>query len=182
MTRLIGPGKTRQLVYTGEPIPADEAADCGLVDKVVPPGSLDDTVDAWARSIASAGPQAIRLQKALVRRWDDIPLDHGIQAGMRSFTQAFATDEPPPADAAVPRPQARVSGRPHAAAGLARTLRGAGRREGIALERGVSPHRTDDAVHQTTVLAVVPRAGVALVVEDDAGPELVPPARGSRSR
>lgn len=94
MTRLIGPGKTRQLVYTGEPIPADEAADCGLVDKVVPPESLDETVDAWAQSIASAGPQAIRLQKALVRRWDDIPLDHGIQAGMRSFTQAFATDEP----------------------------------------------------------------------------------------
>ena len=94
MTRLIGPGKTRQLVYTGESIPADEAADCGLVDKVVPPETLDETVDDWARSIASAGPRAIRLQKALVRRWDDIPLDHGIQAGMRSFTMAFATDEP----------------------------------------------------------------------------------------
>ena len=94
MTRLIGPGKTRQLVYTGETIDADEAADCGLVDKVVPPDGLDEAVDAWARAIAGAGPQAIRLQKALVRRWDDIPLDHGIQAGMRSFTQAFATDEP----------------------------------------------------------------------------------------
>ena len=94
MTRLIGPGKTRQLVYTGESIPAGEAAECGLVDKVVPPETLDETVDAWARSIASAGPRAIRLQKALVRRWDDIPLDHGIQAGMRSFTMAFATDEP----------------------------------------------------------------------------------------
>jgi enoyl-CoA hydratase/carnithine racemase len=94
MTRLIGPGKTRQLVYTGESIPAEEAADYGLVDKVVPPDTLDEAVDAWARSIATAGPRAIRLQKALVRRWDDIPLDHGIQAGMRSFTQAFATDEP----------------------------------------------------------------------------------------
>jgi enoyl-CoA hydratase/carnithine racemase len=60
----------------------------------VPPDTLDEAVDAWARSIATAGPRAIRLQKALVRRWDDIPLDHGIQAGMRSFTQAFATDEP----------------------------------------------------------------------------------------
>ena len=94
MTRLIGPGKTRQLVYTGEPIDANEAAGCGLVDKVVAPEALDETVDAWARAIATAGPQAIRLQKALVRRWDDIPLDHAIQAGMRSFTMAFATDEP----------------------------------------------------------------------------------------
>ena len=94
LTRLIGPGKTRQLVYTGEPIDADEAAACGLVDKVVPPDALDESVDAWARAIGSAGPRAIRLQKALVRRWDDIPLDHAIQAGMRSFTMAFATDEP----------------------------------------------------------------------------------------
>ena len=94
MTRLIGPGKTRQLVYTGESIDAGEAAECGLVDKVVATDALDETVDGWARSIATAGPRAIRLQKALVRRWDDIPLDHAIQAGMRSFTMAFATDEP----------------------------------------------------------------------------------------
>jgi enoyl-CoA hydratase/carnithine racemase len=94
LTRLIGPGKTRQLVYTGEPIDADEAADCGLVDKAVAPDALDEAVDGWVRAIATAGPRAIRLQKALVRRWDDIPLDHGIQAGMRSFTMAFATDEP----------------------------------------------------------------------------------------
>ena len=94
LTRLIGPGKTRQLVYTGESIDAGEAAACGLVDKVVAPEALDETVDGWARAIATAGPRAIRLQKALVRRWDDIPLDHAIQAGMRSFTMAFATDEP----------------------------------------------------------------------------------------
>ena len=94
LRRLVGPGKTRQLVYTGEPIDATEALGCGLVDRVVPPSELDAAVDAWARAIGSAGPRAIRLQKALVRRWDDIPLDHAIQAGMRSFITAFATDEP----------------------------------------------------------------------------------------
>ena len=94
LRRLVGPGKTRQLVYTGEPIGADEALACGLIDKLVSPEDLDSAVDAWTRAIATAGPRAIRLQKALVRRWDDVPLDHGIQAGIRSFTAAYSTDEP----------------------------------------------------------------------------------------
>ena len=94
LSRLVGPGKTRQLVLTGQPITAAEAADCGLVEKVVSPGELDAAVEGWARAIASAGPQAIRLQKALVRRWDDVPLDHAIQAGMQAFTAAYATGEP----------------------------------------------------------------------------------------
>ena len=94
LSRLVGPGKTRQLVLTGLPITAAEAADCGLVEKVVPPGELDAAVEAWAHAIAGAAPQAIRLQKALVRRWDDVPLDHAIQAGMQAFTAAYATGEP----------------------------------------------------------------------------------------
>ena len=94
LRRLVGPGKTRQLVYTGESIGADEALACGLVDKVAPPDDLDAAVDAWTRAIASYGSHAIRLQKRLVRIWDDSPLDHAIQAGIRSFTTAYTTDEP----------------------------------------------------------------------------------------
>ena len=94
LRRLIGPGKTRQLVYTGESIAADEALACGLVEKVVQPEELNTSVDEWARAIADAGPRAIRLQKELVRRWDDVPLDHAIVAGIHSFTTAYTTDEP----------------------------------------------------------------------------------------
>ena len=94
LRRLVGPGKTRQLVYTGEPIGAEEALGCGLIDRMAQAGDLDAAVDAWAGAIATAGPRAIRLQKELVRRWDDVPLDHGIQAGIRSFTMAYSTDEP----------------------------------------------------------------------------------------
>ena len=94
LRRLVGTGKTSQLVYTGESIGADEALGCGLVDKVVPSEDLDAAVDAWAHAIVSSGPQAIRLQKQLVRIWDDNPLDHAIQAGIRAFTAAYTTDEP----------------------------------------------------------------------------------------
>ena len=64
------------------------------MDRVVPGVKLDDAVHEWVRAIGAAGARAIRLQKTLVRRWDTLPLDHAIQAGMGYFTNAYETDEP----------------------------------------------------------------------------------------
>lgn len=92
--RLIGAGKARQLVFTGESISADTAERWGLVEKVVPVEALDAATAQWVQAIATAGPRAVRLQKTLVRRWDTVPLDHAVQVGMRYFTSAYETDEP----------------------------------------------------------------------------------------
>lgn len=94
LPRLIGAGRTRELVYTGEPISAAEAERWGLVERVVPAAELDATVGRWVDAIAAAGPRAVRLQKALVQRWDTLPLDHAVQVGIRSFAAAYHTDEP----------------------------------------------------------------------------------------
>lgn len=94
LPRLIGAGRTRELVYTGEPITAVEAERWGLVERAVPDGDLDAAVRRRVDAIAAAGPEAIRLQKALAQRWDTLPLDHAIQVGVRSFTTAYHTDEP----------------------------------------------------------------------------------------
>ena len=45
-------------------------------------------------SLLSAGPQAVRLQKELIRQWEDLTLSQAVRAGIESFTQAYATDEP----------------------------------------------------------------------------------------
>ena len=94
LPRLIGIGRTRELVYTGEPITAAEAERYGLVERVVPAPELDAATGKWVDAIAAAGPGAIRLQKALVQRWETLPLDHAIQVGIRSFATAYHTDEP----------------------------------------------------------------------------------------
>ena len=65
-----------------------------MVDRVVPTLDLDDATQAWVRAIGAAGAGAIRLQKALVRQWEAVPLDDAIQAGMQSFASAYDTDEP----------------------------------------------------------------------------------------
>ena len=94
LPRLIGAGRARELVYTGEPITAAEAERWGLVERVVPDDELDAATRRWVDAIAAAGPHAIRSQKALVQRWETLPLDHAIQVGIRSFTSAYHTDEP----------------------------------------------------------------------------------------
>ena len=91
---LIGWGRTRRLLLLGETISAAEAAAWGLVEMVVPAGDLDSAVEGWVASILQAGPCAVRLQKALIRRWEDLPLSEAVSAGIDAFATAWETDEP----------------------------------------------------------------------------------------
>ena len=91
---LIGWGRTRELLLTGETIDAEEALRWGLVEKVVPPDELDAGVERWIAALLKGGPRAIRLQKALIRRWEDLPLSEAVEAGIGCFADAYTTDEP----------------------------------------------------------------------------------------
>jgi len=94
LPRLIGWGKAAELIYTGQSISALEALGCGLVQRVVHRDQLDLTVERWTQAILEAGPRAIRLQKALMRQWEQLPLDQAIERGIESFAEAYNTDEP----------------------------------------------------------------------------------------
>ena len=94
LPQLIGWGKTRELVYTGDHIEAAEAHRCGYLEKVVEPQRLDDGVEQWVSSILAAGPRAIRLQKKLVRDWERMTIAQAVQAGIRACVDARKTDEP----------------------------------------------------------------------------------------
>ena len=94
LPRLIGWGKTRELVFTGDHIDATEAQRCGFLEKLVEPSRLDAGVEQWMTSILAAGPRAIRLQKKLVRDWERMTIAQAVQAGIRACTEARKTDEP----------------------------------------------------------------------------------------
>ncbi len=94
LPQLIGHGRARRLLLTGETIGAEEALSWGLVDAVASPGDLDDAVERLARSILAAGPQAIRLQKSLILDWEELPTAAAIERGIDCFVAAFDTDEP----------------------------------------------------------------------------------------
>jgi enoyl-CoA hydratase len=94
LPRLIGAARTRRLLLTGENIDAEDALAWGLVDRVVPEADLDDAVDALAGSILAAGPQAIRVQKALILDWEEMHATAGVERGIEAFAETFNTDEP----------------------------------------------------------------------------------------
>src|SRR5437868_1941721 len=91
---LIGWGRTRELLLWGENIDAQTALAWGLVEQVGGPNVLDGTIDARVDALLTAGPQAVRLQKKLIRDWEDMTLSQAVRAGIESFKQAYATDEP----------------------------------------------------------------------------------------
>ena len=94
LPQLIGWGKTRELVYTGDHIDAAEAHGCGFLERVVDPANLDAGVEQWISSILAAGPRAIRLQKKLVRDWERMTIAQAVQAGIKACVKARKTDEP----------------------------------------------------------------------------------------
>ncbi len=94
LPKLIGHGRARRLLLTGETIGAAEALAWGLVDIIAPPEALDGAVEDLARRILAAGPQAIRLQKSLILDWEELPTTAAVERGIDSFVAAFDTDEP----------------------------------------------------------------------------------------
>ncbi len=91
---LIGWGRTRRLLLTGETIDAATALAWGLVEEVVSPAQLEAAVEKALSGILASGPRAIRLQKALIADWESLPVGAAIQRGIDSFTAAWETDEP----------------------------------------------------------------------------------------
>jgi enoyl-CoA hydratase len=94
LPRLVGVGRAAELVLLGENIDAARALAIGLVEKVVPPEELDAAVEQWIEAVLAAGPQAVRLQKALMREWERLPLDEAIRAGITTYRASVAGGEP----------------------------------------------------------------------------------------
>ncbi|HEY7851540.1 MAG TPA: enoyl-CoA hydratase-related protein [Caulobacteraceae bacterium] len=97
---LVGWGRAREMMLLGETFDAAAALAMGLVDDVVEAEDLDAAVEKRIGSLLAAGPNAVRLQKALMRRWENLPMKEAILAGAEAFSRAYLTDEPAQAIAA----------------------------------------------------------------------------------
>ncbi|CCE03170.1 enoyl-CoA hydratase [Bradyrhizobium sp. STM 3809] len=94
LPRLIGWGRTRWLLMTAETIDAPTALAWGLVDSVAAEGGLDAAVERAIASLLACGPEALRMQKALLRQWEELPLKESVQVSIGAFGRSFLTDEP----------------------------------------------------------------------------------------
>lgn len=91
---LVGWGRAREILLLGETFGAEDAAAWGLVERVVADADLDACVEKWVSSILHAEPRAVRMQKQLMRSWEDLPLRAAIRTGIDCFAEAWEQDAP----------------------------------------------------------------------------------------
>ena len=93
LARLVGYGKAKQLIFTGDFISAVEAHRIGLVDEVYPPEELMPQAKEMAQKIAAKGPLAIKAAKAAINRSRDVDLTSGCAYEGTLFAAICATED-----------------------------------------------------------------------------------------
>lgn len=93
LPRLIGVGRARQLLYTGDIINAEEALRIGLVNAVVPEGELMDHVIGIAKRIIAKGPLAVRFSKAAINNGMQTDIDRAMTIECDIFALCFSTED-----------------------------------------------------------------------------------------
>ena len=93
LTRLVGPSRAKDLIFTGRFVKADEALAIGLVDRVVPPDQVYGEALAWAGRFAHAATYALRAAKEAIDLGLEADLDTGLAIERQQFAGLFATDD-----------------------------------------------------------------------------------------
>ena len=93
LPRAVGKYRAMELIMTGRQIPARQACEWGLVNRVVPAEVLLDEARALAREIAAKPPVALRLAKEAILKSLDTPMDVGLDHERRLFYLLFSTED-----------------------------------------------------------------------------------------
>ncbi|GAA2840864.1 enoyl-CoA hydratase/isomerase family protein [Kribbella solani] len=93
LSRLVGPSKAKDLIYTGRFVDAEESLAIGLVDKVVPPAEVYDAAVAWASRFSRGAAMALRAAKESIDSGLGVDLATGLEIERQQFAALFATED-----------------------------------------------------------------------------------------
>ena len=93
LSRLIGPSKAKDLIFTGRFVAAEEALRIGLVDKVVPAVEVYAEAARWASRFSPGPAYALRAAKESVDRGLEVDLETGLELERQQFAGLFATED-----------------------------------------------------------------------------------------
>lgn len=94
LPRLIGAGRSRWLMLSGEAIDARTASEWGLVTEVVPSDALERRVTEVVELLAGHDPAVLADQKRLLNDWDDQLVTVAVQESIPVFRAAFERGTP----------------------------------------------------------------------------------------
>lgn len=93
LPRIVGLGRAKQIILTGEMIDAQKALEYGLVSEVVPPDQLMRCAREWADRILSRGPLATRLAKLAINMSVQVGQDAGLVIEALAQAVAFESED-----------------------------------------------------------------------------------------
>lgn len=93
LTRLVGPSKAKDIVFTGRFVKATEALAIGMVDKVFPADQVYAEAVSWAGRFANAASYALRAAKESIDRGIEVDLETGLEIERQQFAALFATED-----------------------------------------------------------------------------------------
>ncbi|WP_329221219.1 enoyl-CoA hydratase-related protein [Streptomyces sp. NBC_01485] len=91
LSRLVGPSKAKDLIFTGRMVKADEALTLGLVDRVVPAADVYTEAHAWAAKLAQGPALALRAAKESIDTGLETDIETGLAVERTWFAGLFAT-------------------------------------------------------------------------------------------
>jgi enoyl-CoA hydratase/carnithine racemase len=93
LSRLIGPSKAKDLIFTGRMVKADEALALGLVDRVVPADEVYRAAHEWAAKLVQGPAIALRAAKESIDAGLETDLETGLAIERNWFAGLFATED-----------------------------------------------------------------------------------------
>lgn len=93
LLRRVGVSKSKELIYTGRMIDAQEALQIGLADHIYPDDQLQAEALAMAKKIAVNAPVAVRYAKCAINEGAQADIDAAIAIENKWFSKCFATQD-----------------------------------------------------------------------------------------
>ena len=93
LARAVGERRAKELMMTGRPFTAAEAADWGMVNSVMPASELRDAAVDTARAIAANAPVAVQQIKKAVRHGLQTDLTRGLEIEILAYGRTIGTED-----------------------------------------------------------------------------------------
>jgi 2-(1,2-epoxy-1,2-dihydrophenyl)acetyl-CoA isomerase len=112
LPRLVGIHRAKELALLADIISAKDAAEMGLVNRVVGAGQLDAFVADWADRLAAGPPIALTMTKRLLTNSMSMTMDEALEAeGMAQTVNSGTEDAPEAIRAFLEKREPKFKGR-----------------------------------------------------------------------
>jgi enoyl-CoA hydratase/carnithine racemase len=91
LSRLVGPAKAKDMIFTGRQVASEEALRIGLVDRVVPAEHVLAEAQRWAAELAKGAVAGVALAKDAIDRGLETDIASGLTVEQENFVAVFRT-------------------------------------------------------------------------------------------